>query len=224
MARRWRKCEKKHTIDRHINNFTALSGKTLDDVLTALQSVAAMQKGTVVDLTTKIAIAASKLSLQIELEDAAKVFAMSQEPGIRKWIPDQVYKDERNAIEVLQYLIAQYRDKEAPARTPCVLGICLKSSSELIGHVGLSPLGSQIEIGYAIEVKYQNRGYASQAVTAMSEWGIQYFSLPLIVGVVSSENASSCGVLEHAGFSLAKEAMGQLHGRKGIVRTYHKKS
>ena len=33
----------------------------------ALQSVAVMQKGTVVDLTTKIAIAASKLSLQNRL-------------------------------------------------------------------------------------------------------------------------------------------------------------
>ena len=152
------------------------------------------------------------------------MFAMSQESGIRKWIPDQVYEDERNANEALQYLIAQYRNEKAPAQAPCVLGIGLKSSSELIGHVGLSPLGSQIEIGYAIEVKCQNRGYASQAVTAMAEWGIQCLSLPLIVGVVSAENVSSCKVLEHAGFSLVEEAMGQLHDRKGIVRTYQRRN
>ncbi len=143
---------------------------------------------------------------------------------MRRWIPDQVYEDERNATEVLQYLTAQYGEREAPAQAPYVLGICLKRSSELIGHVGLSPLDNQVEIGYAVEVKYQNRGYASQAVTAVSEWALQVFSLPLIVGVVSAENVSSCRVLEHAGFSLAEEAMGQLHGRKGMVRTYHKVS
>lgn len=176
-------------------------------------------------MIASLPIQASSLILhQFVLEDTAKVFAMSRESGIRKWIPDQVYTDERNAYEVLQYLIAQYGNEKAPAQAPCVLGVVLKSSSELIGHVGLSPLGSQIEIGYAIEAKYQNRGYASQAVAAMANWGIQCLSLPLIVGLVSAENVSSCKVLEHAGFSVATEAMGQLDDRKGIVRTYHRTS
>jgi len=139
-------------------------------------------------------------------EDSAKVFTMSQETGMRNWIPDQVYKDEQTALEVLHYLIS----------------ICMKNTAELIGHVGLSPKGTEVEIGYAIENKYQRRGYASQAVDAMAEWGIQHFGLTQILGIVSADNTASCKVLENAGFSLVHEAMGQLHGRKGIVRTYQK--
>jgi len=141
---------------------------------------------------------------------------------MRNWIPDQVYKDEQTALEVLHYLISQYEIPATPAHKPYVLGICMKNTAELIGHVGLSPKGTEVEIGYAIENKYQRRGYASQAVDAMAEWGIQHFGLTQILGIVSADNTASCKVLENAGFSLVHEAMGQLHGRKGIVRTYQK--
>jgi ribosomal-protein-alanine N-acetyltransferase len=156
-------------------------------------------------------------------EDAHKVFVMSREPGIQRWLPDQVYVKEAAALDVLRYLIAQYEDPGTPVCAPYVLGVCLRSSSELIGHVGLSPLGKQVEVGYAIEEKYQRRGFASEAVTAMSEWGIRRFDLPLVLGIVASENAGSCKVLERAGFVLFEESMGCLHGRRGLVRTYHKK-
>lgn len=155
-------------------------------------------------------------------EDAAKVFIMSTESGMRTWIPDQVYKDEQTALEVLRYLIAQYRDAGTPRHAPCVLGICLKNTLELIGHIGLSPMDNQVEVGYAIEDKHQGRGYASQAVTAMSEWAIQCFDLSAILGIVACDNIASCKVLEHSGFELASQAVGRLHNWQGIVKTYHK--
>ncbi len=34
-------------------------------------------------------------------EDVPKVYAMSLESGMRDWIPDQVYRSEENASEVL---------------------------------------------------------------------------------------------------------------------------
>ena len=155
-------------------------------------------------------------------EDAAKVFEMSRESGMKTWIPDQVYPDEQTAREVLDFLIAQYRNPRAPLQVPYVLGICLREPAELIGHVGLSPLNGQVEIGYAIEDKHQGRGLASAAVTAMAEWGPRYFGLSHILGIVHHDNTVSCRVLERAGFVLADEKAGQLHGRDGRVRTYRK--
>jgi ribosomal-protein-alanine N-acetyltransferase len=155
--------------------------------------------------------------------DAHKVFVMSREPGIRTWIPDQVYENESGALDVLRYLIAQCEDPGTPALAPYVLGVCLSSSSELVGHVGLSPLGNQVEVGYAIEDKHQGKGLASEAVTAMSDWGLRRFDLPLILGIVARANVRSCRVLEKAGFVLADESMGCLHGRRGLVRTYHRR-
>jgi ribosomal-protein-alanine N-acetyltransferase len=157
-------------------------------------------------------------------EDAPKVFRMSRESGMKTWIPDQVYADEQTAREVLDYLIVQYRSPKAPVQAPYVLGICLREPVELIGHVGLSPLNGQVEIGYAVEEKHQGHGLASAAVTAMSEWGLQYFGLSHILGIVHHDNAASCRVLERAGFALVDETARQLHGRDGLVRTYRKES
>jgi ribosomal-protein-alanine N-acetyltransferase len=153
-------------------------------------------------------------------EDSARVFIMSQEPGMGKWIPDQVYDDEQTALKVLNDLIAYYHDPGNPLYAPYVLGICLTQNKELIGHVGLSPLNKQVEIGYAIAHQFQGRGYASQAVAAMVEWGMSYFGLSGILGIALKDNIPSCKVLETAGFALVEETMGQLHGSQGIVRKY----
>jgi predicted nucleic acid-binding protein len=60
----------------------------------ALQSVAAMQKGTVVDLTTKITIAASKLSLQNRLPMADSIIlATAREFNARIWSQDSDFED-----------------------------------------------------------------------------------------------------------------------------------
>ena len=171
----------------------------------------------------KLPIVTTSLTLRIFVpEDAPKVFAMSQEIGIRTWLPDQVYDDTQSAHKVLRYLIAQCRDPGMPARGPYVLGICLARSSELIGHVGLSPLSDLVEVGCAIENAFQGRGFATAAITAMSEWGMQSFGLAQVLGIVASENIASCRVLERAGFAFIDESMRSLHGRTRLVRTYRK--
>ena len=60
----------------------------------ALQATAAMQKGTVVDLTTKLAIAASKLSLKLNLPMADSVIlATSQAFNAKIWTQDSDFKN-----------------------------------------------------------------------------------------------------------------------------------
>jgi RimJ/RimL family protein N-acetyltransferase len=170
-------------------------------------------------------ILTSSLTLRIFApEDAPRVFAMSQEPGMRTWLPDQVYENAQSALEVLRYLIVQCRDPGTPARGPYVLGICLTQSSELIGHVGLSPLRDQVEVGCALGQRFQGRGFATQAIRAICEWGMQRFGLPHVLGVVAAENIASSKVLERAGFARTDESMRSLHGHTRLVRTYRKES
>ncbi len=155
-------------------------------------------------------------------EDAPKVYAMSQEPGVRTWLPDQVYESEARALEVLRDLIDKCHDPGTPVRAPYVLAVCLTSSLELIGHVGLSPLAGEVEVGYAIEDEHQGKGLASEAVRATVNWALPRFGLPRVLGIVAVDNLASCRVLENAGFVLASEAMGSLHGRRGLIRTYQR--
>lgn len=67
----------------------------------ALQAVAAMQKGTVVDLTPKLALAASKLSLRHALPMAdAIIFATAQAFEATLWTHDAHFK----AIDGVKYM------------------------------------------------------------------------------------------------------------------------
>lgn len=158
------------------------------------------------------------------LADTQKVFAMSQEQGLKKWIPDQVYKNEGQTREVLNFLIGQYDKPGNPSLGPYVLGVCLSESEKVIGHVGLSPFGDSVEVGYAIEDKHKGQGYATNAVTLMSDWGIKTFRLSQVFGIVSTDNTASCHVLESSGFQLIDESEGNLHNRIGLIRKYCKRS
>jgi ribosomal-protein-alanine N-acetyltransferase len=159
---------------------------------------------------------------QLTPYDASKLFIMSQEAGIKKWIPDQVYHNKQQAREVINYLCSQYEDPGNPLSGPYVLGVCLAETQELVGHVGLSPFMGSVEIGYAIEDKYQRQGYATKAVNLMSEWGLQQFELSQILGVVSIDNIVSCRVLEGANFKLIEEVEDRLHHRQIVIRKYCK--
>ena len=152
--------------------------------------------------------------------DAPKVFQMSLENGMRQWIPDQVYADLQEAESVLDFLMQQYESGKGPAETPIVLGVCTKESGELIGHAGLSPLNGKVEIGYAIEDCQQRKGYASDAIRAISNWGLSFYRLPEILAVAAAANTASCRALEKAGFKLSEEKEQTLHGKMRPVRIY----
>lgn len=157
---------------------------------------------------------------RFELEDAGVLLDLSHEHGLRTWIPDQVYRDEAHAREVVAYLIAQYENAAAPRGAPYVLGVYLRTG-ELVGHVGLSPYHDDtVEIGYAIGDAYQGRGLATAAVRAMLAVARERFGLGEVLGIVAAENHGSRRVLERAGFTFAAEAERPLHGQVRRVCTY----
>ena len=156
----------------------------------------------------------------LTLDDQEPIFRLSQEQGMRTWLPDQVYADEAEALEVLRYLSSQYGDSADPRNTPFVLAVCLAASHELIGHVGFSPCEYGVEVGYAIGDAHQNRGYARQAVLAASTWALARFELAFLHAIVAAENVGSCKVLEACGFQLVTSVRRTLHGVERLVRIY----
>jgi ribosomal-protein-alanine N-acetyltransferase len=163
----------------------------------------------------------SQLSGKISLrkfvpEDAEKIFRMSRENSLARFLPDQVYRDEQEAAEVLAHLIAAYTAPIELAQQPFVLGVIL-DGGELIGHVGLSQIEQGIEIGYAIEQKHQGRGYARKAVSLMVHFLETNMHLPEIYGIVDPENKASINVLEKCGFNRVEDLHCKLVYRKTLT-------
>lgn len=145
-------------------------------------------------------------------EDASKIFQMSQEDGMRTWLPSQVYRDEAHAASVLASLIAQYSAPADPRLGPYVLGVQVRSAGELVGHVGFGPLGEAVEVGFAIESVHQRKGVATEAVRAACEWAADAFSIATILGLTAAHNSASQGVLLRAGFVRQKEEVMRFQG------------
>ena len=145
-------------------------------------------------------------------EDASKVFQMSQEDGTRTWLPSQVYRDQAHAASVLASLISHYSAPGDPRLGPYVLGVQTQSTGELVGHVGFSPLGEAVEVGFAIESAHQRKGIATAAVRVACEWAADIFSIGTILGVTATRNSASQGVLLRAGFVRQKEQVMRFQG------------
>jgi RimJ/RimL family protein N-acetyltransferase len=147
------------------------------------------------------------------LADVPALYAMSKEPLLGRFIPDQVYRDLAHAEQVARALIemAAHRD---PRTQPFVLGV--EHAGALVGHVGLSKARGSVEIGYAIAEALHGRGLATEAVSAMSSWALAELGLPEVLGIVAAANAPSCRVLEKAGFTrTGEEPAGTLVYRRG---------
>jgi len=152
--------------------------------------------------------------------DTEKVHRMSIEQSMRDWIPNQVYRDLEHTARVLGALMAQYEPRRHPSEGPFVLGVRKRNGNALIGHVGLSCVENMIEVGYAIEEAEQGRGYATEALGALCEWGMAEFRLTALHGLVAIDNLRSASVLRKVGFELQTRVRRMFMGRMDNVDIY----
>lgn len=151
--------------------------------------------------------------------DARRIFELSREDGMRTWMPNQVYRDEAHAAAVLAHLASHCRADTDLATSPFVLGIELRATRQLVGHVGLSPLFDDVEIGFAVAQSEQRRGIASEAVRALCDWA-QARVRTRIVGIAAKENIASRKVLARTGFRLDLEKIMRFQGVEQPVAIY----
>ena len=80
-----------------------------------------------------------------------------------------------------------------------------RRSDELIGFISLGDMNryeGYVELEYAIAADFRNRGYATEAVKCMVDYGFLELDLTVIAAWVRSHNAESVRVLEKCAFTL----------------------
>ena len=83
--------------------------------------------------------------------------------------------------------------------------IIQRESGHLIGSISLGDMNrykGYVELEYAIAADYRNRGYATEAVKWMVDYGFSELDLAVIAAWVRSHNAESVRVLEKCAFTL----------------------
>lgn len=123
---------------------------------------------------------------------------------------DSIEGTKERAQELIGWFLAQ--QKEEP-RIKFQLAIMLKSNHLLIGNCGvrMDEVGAtQADIGYELDPKYWNHGYATEAAHAIVDFGFSRFGVHRIWADCIAENTGSVHVLEKLGMKLE----GRLRERK----------
>ena len=107
-----------------------------------------------------------------------------------------------SAKEFVGWFLAQQQQEP---RIKFQLAITLKSNNLMIGNCGvrMDKFGAvEADIGYELDSKYWNHGYASEAAHAMMDFGFSDFRVHRIWATCVAENTQSAHVLEKLGMKL----------------------
>ncbi|MGR3763084.1 GNAT family N-acetyltransferase [Rossellomorea sp. NS-SX7] len=122
------------------------------------------------------------------------------------WLSDERVSDHKispahktltQTVERIEGIVNQYGDKEF-----VYWGIELKSSGELIGEIDLYDFErstGNCKVGYALGYDWWNRGYGTEALKAVVEFGLRHMNIHKISAAHNTDNPASGKIMLKAG-------------------------
>jgi RimJ/RimL family protein N-acetyltransferase len=98
--------------------------------------------------------------------------------------------------------------------------VALKASGEPIGMCGLIKRDTlpDVDVGFAFLSRFQGKGYAREAASAVIAWGRARFALSRIVAILSRDNEPSVRLLRKLGFE--REGTVRIAGDDDLLELY----
>lgn len=139
---------------------------------------------------------------RINQNDVEEVLALRGNPETMKYIPRPLAKTKEEALVHIAMI-----EEKIENNTGINWGITIKGSNKIIGIIGhyrIQPENHRAEIGYMSLPKYNGKGYITEAIKAVVEYGFEQMNLHSIEAVINPGNKASERVLQKNGF--VKEA------------------
>lgn len=144
---------------------------------------------------------------KFDISDVQCLYENHLEEEVKKWIPNESYADIDETRDAVDFYVDCVNNKHLPY----VLAVVLKYTGELIGDTGINEVdgvSDEVEIGYAICKKHSGKGYATELLSAMTEFSFGNFGIKVLYGRVINGNNASVRVLEKNGYEFVKEEFG----------------
>lgn len=139
--------------------------------------------------------------------DEADLFEMDSDPEVHLYIENNPVKSMDEIRHAIAFLKKQYAENGI-ARWAVVD----KVSSECVGWCGLKyfrePLNNHInfyELGYRFKKKHWGKGYATEAASAVVEYGFKHLAVDMIYAITHPDNVNSKHVLSKLGFHYVEQ-------------------
>ncbi len=131
--------------------------------------------------------------------DTDALFALRADADVQRYGSHLPWTDRQAAID---YIDRDGREMAAGAHVQ--LAIVRRADATVIGTCALhamDPGCRRAEVGYALRVADWGRGFATEAVTALLDWGFAALALNRVEADIDPRNAASARTLERLGFT-----------------------
>lgn len=141
------------------------------------------------------------------MKDAADIYAYSSDPEVARYVLWEPHRSLRETRMYIRYIRSLYQNG-----LPSSWAVVLRETGRVIGSIGfmwLSEENSSAEVGYSLSRQYWNRGYATEALSAVLRSAFPALNLHRIEAQRDLRNPASGRVMEKCGL----RAEGTLRGR-----------
>ncbi|HNB36269.1 MAG TPA: GNAT family N-acetyltransferase [Anaerolineales bacterium] len=145
----------------------------------------------------------SRLSIRsLTLDDAESLFAIFRLPEVTRWMGDGQPLSYDLCKKWIEISIRNYGTKGFGASA-----LIEKSTGAFIGCGGIvyDAERGEPEVIYAFHPNAWGKGYASELVPALLEYGFKQCGLPYLLATIAAENRASAHVAEKAGMEFVRE-------------------
>jgi [ribosomal protein S5]-alanine N-acetyltransferase len=151
---------------------------------------------------------------KLELNDAQSAF--------NHWLSDERVSDNRisaahqtvsETIERVAKIIGGYGSERF-----CYWGIELKASGDLIGEIDLydfEDATGNCEVSYSIGYNWWNKGYGTEALRSVVDFGFRYMNIHKISAVHNTDNPASGRIMSKAGMKHEGTIQHMIRNSKG---------
>ncbi|CAI8996575.1 (ribosomal protein S5)-alanine N-acetyltransferase [Bacillus sp. IT-79MI2] len=136
------------------------------------------------------------------IHDASALYELQKQPEVNFYIPEPIYSL-KEIEDIIHWSIEMNKKNSKNHIAKFNLSIIEKSSQKLIGYCGLGPSDfepTSTELYYALSRDIWGKGYATEATSALLQYGFSVIGLEMIIASVFPENQKSIHVLEKLGF------------------------
>ena len=134
---------------------------------------------------------------KLEMKDARDMFEYSSDPLVAKHVLWDAHVSISDTKGYLRYMLRKYRGGE-----PSSWGIMEKASEKIIGTIGYmwyQEENSACEVGYSLARKHWNKGYMTEALSAVIEYTFYELRFNRIEAQHETDNGASGAVMRKCG-------------------------
>ena len=130
--------------------------------------------------------------------DLKDIYDYAKHPEVSKHLIWAAHETELDSIEFLNFVLEKYNKNQ-----PAPWGIALKKEKKVIGTIGYldwDKKNAKAELGYVLHCCYWKKGYMTEALKSVVDFGFNKMYLNRIEARTVPENIPSQKLLEKVGF------------------------